>query len=92
METNTVRIHEKDNVIIATTDISKGKPVIEDGKELFAAVDDIPAGYKVAVSPIACDEEVFRYGEPIVKATRAIEPGESVHVHNTEPTIKGFGE
>jgi altronate dehydratase len=45
---------------------------------------DIPRGHKFAVRPIAKGEAVLKYGQPIGRATRAIQPGEHVHVHNVE--------
>jgi hypothetical protein len=55
------------------------------GEQLFEAAEDIELGHKIALVPIATGEKVFRYGEPIVQATRAIGRGEWVHVHNTQP-------
>ena len=88
MDNNALRISEKDNVAIAMHNIKKGENVVIDGQQMFAAVEDIEAGHKIALSAIASGDNVYRYGEPIVEATRAIEPGEWVHVHNTQP-IKG---
>ena len=85
MQNNALIIAENDNVAIATQPISKGGPVIINSQRLFEAVDDVEPGHKVALAPIAAGENVFRYGEPIVQATRAIERGEWVHVHNTQP-------
>ena len=39
-------------------------------------------GHKYALRPIACGENVVKYGMPIGHATRDIAPGEHVHVHN----------
>ncbi len=39
-------------------------------------------GHKYALRPIACGENVVKYGMPIGHATRNIAPGEHVHVHN----------
>ena len=44
--------------------------------------DDIAFGHKVAVRSIDEGEKVLKYGLPIVIATRNIEAGEHVHVHN----------
>ena len=42
----------------------------------------IPAGHKLAVRDIAQGKPVRRYNQIIGFATRDIEPGEHVHVHN----------
>src|SRR5690606_15764332 len=39
-------------------------------------------GHKVAIAPIAEGEPVLKYGQIIGYATRAIRPGEHVHLHN----------
>lgn len=85
MKNNALKINENDNVAIATHAISKGESVVVDGQELFEALTDIESGHKVALAPISSGEIVYRYGEPIVEATRLIERGEWVHVHNTQP-------
>ncbi len=85
MENNALKINENDNVAIAMHDIGKGDNVVVDGQSLIETVEDIEAGHKVALAPIPSGGKVYRYGEPIVETTRAINPGEWVHVHNTQP-------
>ena len=88
MKSNALKINQNDNVAVATQPISKGSPVIVNGERLFDAAEDIEAGHKTALVPLAPGERVFRYGEPIVEATQAIAQGEWVHVHNTQPIPK----
>ena len=88
MNDNALGISEKDNVAIAMHDIKQGEAVVVDGQQMLDAVEDIEAGHKIALAAIESGENVYRYGEPIVETTRAIQPGEWVHVHNTQP-IKG---
>ena len=85
MQSNALKINEKDNVAITMHDIKQGEAVVVDGQELLEAAEDIAAGHKIALAPMASGARVFRYGEPIVEATRAVSPGEWVHVHNTQP-------
>lgn len=85
LNNNALKINEKDNVVIAISDINKSESVIVNGENLFDAADDIAAGHKIAMQSIQPGEKVFRYGEAIVRATKPIETGEWVHVHNTEP-------
>lgn len=85
MKNNALKIKEKDNVAVATQHLKKDVPVIIDGKNLFNATEDIDIGHKVALSPIPVHGNIFRYGEPILEATRDISEGEWVHVHNTRP-------
>jgi hypothetical protein len=85
LKNNAIRITEKDNVAIATHNVTKGDAVVVDGQNLVKASEDIEAGHKIALAALAAGEKVYRYGEPIVEATRDIGPGEWVHVHNTQP-------
>lgn len=85
MKNNAVKMNESDNVAIATQFVKKGEAVVVDGTRLVEAAEDVEAGHKIALAPIDAGETVFRYGEPIVEATRAIAVGEWVHVHNTRP-------
>ena len=45
-------------------------------------LDDIPFGHKFAIRPIAAGDEIIKYGYPIGRAVRDIQPGEHVHIHN----------
>jgi altronate hydrolase len=85
MKSNALKIDEKDNVLIATKPVTKGEAVIVSGERIFDAAEDVDAGHKIALKEILVGENVCRYGEPIVQATRPIRKGEWVHVHNTQP-------
>jgi hypothetical protein len=85
MGNNALKINDKDNVVIATKNIKEGEAVNVGGERLLDAAGDIEAGHKIALVGMKIGEKVFRYGEPIVEATREISPGEWVHVHNTQP-------
>ncbi len=52
---------------------------------------DIPRGHKVALSPIAANAPVLKYGFPIGRARRAIAPGEHVHSDNLATGLSGTG-
>jgi len=85
MKSNALKVNQNDNVAVATEPIRKGSPVVVNGERLYDAAEDIGASHKIALAAIAAGEKVFRYGEPIVEATKAIGQGEWVHVHNTRP-------
>lgn len=76
-----ILLNARDNVAIARVALDAGQEL-----ELTAATlvtrSAIPAGHKVAVRRIEPGERVYRYGNVIGFATRCIEPGEHVHVHN----------
>jgi altronate hydrolase len=85
VKNNALSVDPYDNVVVALTDIAEGGQVFAGGEPVCNAAEDIRQGHKIARVPIARDEKVYRYGEPIVQAIRAIAVGELVHVHNTEP-------
>jgi altronate hydrolase len=80
----TLRLHPQDNVAIAKTDLPQGV-VLRSALPSHAQMplrQPIPSGHKVALQEIAPGEAVRRYGQVIGHASRAILPGEHVHVHN----------
>ncbi len=75
----TIRLHPDDDVVIARAEIATGTRV---AKEKVSARVTIPAGHKLAVRDIAQGQPVRRYNQVIGFATRPIQAGEHVHVHN----------
>jgi len=55
-----------------------GKPVTIEFR------DDIPYAHKFAIRPIPKGQQVLKYGYSIGTATEDIQPGDYVHIHNTE--------
>ncbi len=76
-----IQIDPRDSVATALVALRAGETVVLDTVSVTLAAD-IPRGHKFAVRPIAKDEPVIKYGQPVGRATRAIKPGEHVHVHN----------
>ncbi|MCR5278952.1 MAG: altronate dehydratase family protein [Lachnospiraceae bacterium] len=83
-----LKIDREDNVIVALEDINAGTAVdVSDDKDVkksnpIVAVNDIPAGHKMAITDIPSGSSVIKYGEPIGRARTDIRAGEHVHVHN----------
>ena len=72
-----------DNVGIVTTDVRPGSDVLADKRRL-TVMDPIPFGHKIALAPIAAGDRIVKFGVSIGRATKAIAPGEHVHMHNIE--------
>ena len=72
----------KDNVATARVEIDAGVVFSLDGKEDITVRERIPFGHKLALKPIAKSKPVFKYGQRIGVATRDIDTGDLVHVHN----------
>src|SRR3990172_6300913 len=75
----TIRLHPDDDVVIARVEIPAGTLVQRESTRTEAK---IPAGHKLATRPVAQGNPVRRYNQIIGFATKAIRPGEHVHVHN----------
>jgi altronate hydrolase len=70
-----------DDVGLVLSDVVRGTPM-RSGDGEFSALEDIPAGHKVAVRPVAAGMPVRKYGEIIGIASAEIPVGAHVHVHN----------
>jgi altronate dehydratase len=84
-QNNAVIHHQDDNVAIAVRPINAGETVVVDAEERVTAAEDVDVGHKIALCAIESGGTVYRYGEPIIEATEAIQVGAWVHVHNTRP-------
>ncbi len=83
-----IKIHNRDNVVIALKPFSKGEFIEIDGKTI-ELLSDIEKAHKIAIQDIEAGAEIIKYGYPIGKTTTAIKTGEHVHVQNVRT---GLGE
>ena len=89
-----VLINIKDNVAIATNDLTKGDKVrVLSGQGAIEVIlnNDIPFGHKFAIRQIDQGQQVIKYGEPIGIATKGIMIGDHVHVDNVD-SERGRGD
>jgi altronate dehydratase small subunit len=86
-------INFKDNVAVAVADLKKGDTVkIEDETQNKIIIKaEISYGHKFAIKNLKMGNEIIKYGEVIGRATRNIEIGSHVHVHNIE-SLRGRGD
>ena len=77
-----VQTHLKDNVVTAKSVIRAGTLVEFAGGKKIKVREEIPFAHKIALRKILKGGGVIKYGERIGKATRVIQPGELVHIHN----------
>ena len=77
-----------DNVCILLSDVSKNESVILNGdKGAIMVTEVIEFGHKAALKPIENGEEIIKYGQIIGVATRQINSGEWVHLHNMKSVV-----
>lgn len=82
----TLKINDKDDVVVALSEIKAGD-VITVGGEGITAVTDIPAGHKMALHDISEGEKIIKYGEAIGTAKAPIKKGEHIHVQNLKTRL-----
>jgi len=78
------QIHTDDNVATALEPIKPGRVLIrgEKLKDEETAIEEIPAGHKISLSTIQPGDDIIKYGVVIGKATKVIQEGSWVHLHN----------
>ena len=94
MRRDAIAIKPKDNVATAIRDIDVNRKAtvgVEDEILTVTVTQPIPLGHKFALRRIRSGEDILKYGTVIGRATREIETGEHVHVHNVEST-RGRGD
>jgi len=75
-------LNSDDNVATALTDITCDSVVAVSTGDRIAVREDIPVGHKFSLRLIQAGEPVVKYGVPIGVATKMIEAGKWVHIHN----------
>ena len=78
-QSQAIRLHSADNVVIALADLAAGTAPEALG---LALPGPVPRGHKMATGPIAKGQNVIRYGQIIGVATEDIAAGAHIHSHN----------
>ena len=84
---NFLKINDNDNVIVALNTIPAGESISvewEGGSKTVTALEEIPAGHKMALVDIAEGGAVIKYGYSIGNAKEAIKEGAWIHTHNVK--------
>jgi altronate hydrolase len=79
-------INKKDTVAVAVGALKKGETIEIAGKEIQIQ-DDISVPHKIALKNIKKGEVIRRYGYPIGFASKDIEIGDHVHIHNMKSAL-----
>ncbi|MGP6087945.1 UxaA family hydrolase [Antarctobacter jejuensis] len=74
-----IRLDARDNVVVARVEIAAGTAVPGEG---VTALQDVPAGHKLATTHIPKGAPVLKYATVIGYAGEDIAPGTWMHVHN----------
>lgn len=76
-----VKMHLKDNVLVALTDLAKGESIVFN-EEIFVLQDIIKAKHKFYTADLAAGDEVIMYGVLVGKAQYAIAKGSLMTTDN----------
>jgi altronate hydrolase len=79
-------IDARDDVATMLNDAPAGATVAD-----VTLAEAVARGHKLARRPIAAGDPILKFGFPIGRATRAIQPGEHVHSHNCATALGGTG-
>jgi altronate hydrolase len=81
MRSNVLRIHPRDNVLVALSDLKREQSISENGTSLFLK-SDVPAKHKFAIQDIEVGAPVMMYGVLVGKAAQPIQQGELITTRN----------
>lgn len=82
-----IQIHPTDNVAIALQPLVEGVTLNLDNGRSVTVQEPVTKGHKVALTDLAEDDKLFKYGEPFGHATQAISAGSWVHSHNARTNL-----
>src|SRR6516164_3093455 len=83
MQETILKIHPKDNVLVALRDLPKGQTV-EYGGLSYLIAEDIPAKHKFTMSPLEQGDAVVMYGVLVGKAKQPIPVGSRISTSNLQ--------
>lgn len=84
-----LKIQEKDNVIVALTDLQKGASVKYNGRELILK-EDIPAKHKFFEYDMPQNSEIFMYGVLIGKTQSYVTAGSRMTTENVKHAAQAY--
>lgn len=84
-----IQLNDHDNVVVALKDLVKDYIVTVKGRQIKLK-DNVDRGHKIAITDIAPNEHILKYGYPIGFAVNAITAGEHIHTHNTKTNLDGI--
>jgi altronate hydrolase len=76
-----LKIHPKDNVLVALTDLKEGEKIYFQGNEILLTYD-VQAKHKFAEADLDVDQEIYMYGIIVGKALAPIAKGEPLTTSN----------
>ncbi len=85
-----LQIHPDDNVVVCLEQLGKGEKITLSDGRVIEAIEDVPAGHKIAIKDIDNGGNVIKYGYAIGHATENISVGRWVHTHDIKTNLEGI--
>jgi altronate hydrolase len=86
-----IQIHEKDNVLVALTTLSKGETIIH-GNEKIILRQEVPAKHKFTIKTLEEGDLIFMYGNIVGKANRQLPAGTIISTQNVIHQTGSYGK
>lgn len=90
MKTPFLKLHARDNVLVALQDLPAGT-LVHNGKDSFPLTTSVPAKHKFVVRDMALGDEIIMYGTLVGKATEPITKGEAITTENVVHASAKYG-
>ena len=90
MHQKILKIHPKDNVIVALDQLTKGETVALNGNQ-YVLQSDVPAKHKFATQDFQPEDPIVMYGVLVGKATQPIRQGAPITTANVKHDAEGYG-
>ena len=87
---NFLKINDNDKVVVALNPIPAGETIqveVQGQRKQITALEEIPAGHKMAICDIPAGDEVIKYGYRIGYAKEDIKAGAWIHTHNIKTAL-----
>src|SRR6202000_182078 len=89
MKNRILKIHPKDNAIVALADLQAGETVMLDGQP-FEIKEQVAAKHKFASEDLEEGAPVYMYGVLVGKTKSAVQKGHKLTVTNLKHAASGF--
>jgi altronate hydrolase len=84
-----LKVHPKDNLLVALTDLFKGEIIIYNDEKI-TLLDDVKAKHKFLTTDLNPGEEIIMYGVLVGKAQIALKAGNRITTENIKHAANGF--
>ncbi len=89
MNNKVLKIHSKDNVLVALTNLNEGEKIVHEGIE-YILKEYIPAKHKFFMQDMVVGDEIRMYGVLVGKAQQPIEKGSRMSTTNTHHAAEPY--